>query len=346
MTYSQFLHYHSKLNQPAASPTWHGSIYLPPCSCSSSSSICSDASNTLCYDMKTHSEICPDQLTDLCKFVASDQTSSQSSCLSNYFYLCNKYSLDKDKIFSNNSTISTKKETLKAIVSSDEFQSKFNLLKSDINVLSPLCGTKFVFKHKVDFNIKYHVSCNMHVKYDNRGKTSSKCPNVKQRNCVTTKAIHHQLKCPFFINVYLNTQNFRWFIKPNCNKLHKHHQKMKLDHFSYGKRHLSSTMSKEMKKLNKSNISTSIQQNVLMVNNGVTLPIITIWNNLNSDSNKVTSETKTDAEQLLEVLKNQHNVTYFAMYAESGTTPLLSIKNKSIQKSKSKQYKNTWICKC
>ena len=61
-----------------------------------------------------------------------------------------------------------------------------------------------------------------------------------------------------------------------------------------------------------------------MENNGVTVPVMTVLNEISSNENKDASN-KTDAEQLLEILKQQKNITYFAMYAESGSTPLLTI---------------------
>ena len=242
MSCSQLLRYHTKLNKSANSHDWAGSIYLPSCSCYSSLTVCSEASNKSSYNFNKHTDINCNNLTNLCEFANDNDTLSKSKCS----FLCKKYSLDEDKIQFNSSSTVSKMEKLKAIVDSDHFKTKFNLLKSDINVLSPLCGTKFVFKRKVDYCIKYQVSCHMHFNYDNCGKSQSTCAEIKQRNCVTTKHIQQDHKCPFSINLYVDQQSLQWFIKPSKgNTTHKHHKKIKLDQFAYGKHHLSLKMSKE-----------------------------------------------------------------------------------------------------
>ena len=100
MSYSQFLHYHTKLNKSANTNDWAGSIYLPSCSCYSSFSVCSEASNPSSYNFNKHTDMNCNYLTDLCEFATDNDTLSKNQC----FFLCKKYSLDEDKIEFNSSS--------------------------------------------------------------------------------------------------------------------------------------------------------------------------------------------------------------------------------------------------
>ena len=84
-------------------------------------------------------------------------------------------------------------------------------------------------------------------------------------------------------------------------------------------------MIEEINKLHQSNVSSSIQQNVLMMNNNISVPIMTILNNRYSSQRQIESEM-TDFEELIEILKSKSNITYFVMDANSPKTPLLTIK--------------------
>ena len=67
------------------------------------------------------------------------------------------------------------------------------------------------------------------------------------------------------------------------NTTHQHHNPKSLDNTLIGKSQLSESMIKEINKLHKCNVSSAIQQNVLMVNKDVTVPIMTILNKHYSD---------------------------------------------------------------
>jgi hypothetical protein len=83
-------------------------------------------------------------------------------------------------------------------------------------------------------------------------------------------------------------------------------------------------MVSEITKLHKANCSSAIPQNVLLQNNDVAMTTKAIINYINSEKDE-TSKTKTDAEGLLKILQDQTNITYFAMYAESSSTPLFTV---------------------
>ena len=91
-------------------------------------------------------------------------------------------------------------------------------------------------------------------------------------------------------------------------------------------------MIEEINKLHQSNISSSIQQNLLMMNNNLSVPIMPILNNRYSSQCQIESEM-TDFEELIEILKSKSNITYFVMDATSPKTPLCinNLKNKKIK---------------
>jgi hypothetical protein len=106
--------------------------------------------------------------------------------------------------------------------------------------------------------------------------------------------------------------------------MNQHHKPKKHEEFMLGQHQLSNCMITEINKLQKACASSSIQQNILMSNNNISVPIQTIINKQNAQSYESLSNY-TDAEELLQELKHQSNTTYFAMYAELANTPLLTI---------------------
>ena len=81
----------------------------------------------------------------------------------------------------------------------------------------------------------------------------------------------------------------------------------------------------EINKLQKSNVSSSIQQNILMTNNDISVSIRTILNQQYTQQRN-SQKDKTDFEELLDLLRARKDITYFIMYAKSQNTPLLTIK--------------------
>ena len=108
------------------------------------------------------------------------------------------------------------------------------------------------------------------------------------------------------------------------NITHDHHNPKSLDKSTIGQSQLKESMIQDINKLHKCNVSSAIQQNVLMVNKDVTIPIMTILNKHYIDSSS-NGTKRTDFEELLDTLKTKKNITYFVMYADSTTTPLLTI---------------------
>ena len=94
---------------------------------------------------------------------------------------------------------------------------------------------------------------------------------------------------------------------------HKNHNIAKLNQCALGQDQLTTTMVNEITKLEKGCASAAIQQNVLMANNEVSIPRQTLINK--RISLQENDYDHTDAEAILQTLKDEPNITYFAMYA-------------------------------
>ena len=278
---------------------------------------CAESCNAKAYDFSKFADVHMNDLVDLCKFLNCSETNT----------LCKKYSLSIDpNLFVNMNKI----QRTEMIRKLPEFTTKRKLLQNDLKVLFPLSGSTFLFKTRYNKTcIKFDINCSMRYCYTSTSKNQSK--QGITRNCKTSKAMTNSNLCKFLICVSLDVINLDWFVilKGNCN--HTHHTYKNIEAASIGKCQLTSTMINEINKLNKSCVSSSIQQNILLANNDVSVPIMTILNYQYSQRDQL-SKRKTDFECLLEILRNRKDITYFVMYAKSKNTPLLTIKKTSAAK--------------
>ena len=315
LNYTDFLKYHQQLQAPELS--WHGHLYLPPCNCYVNTP-CKESTNKYQFDFSMYKYIEISQLTDICKYTSSSTKSRDERSVE----LCKKYSLNN--LHDSIKDIDDHKLLCKAIVESDTFKASITLLKSDLKLLFPLSGSSYVFKRRQAVSsIKYQITCSKSSCYIDQ-KSVLKTPSNKIRKCSTTKPITKDKICSFSINVFLDIKTLNWYIKWKGIPEHSHHEPTKLHEYKIGQYQLTSSMMNEINKLHKSNVSSAIQQTVLLNNNDVTIPLSTIFNKQYKKRDNVLL-THTDAESLLAHLKDEPNVTYFAMYAESASTPLLTL---------------------
>jgi hypothetical protein len=310
--FNQFLKYHQQL-ESLPIEFWTGNLFLPPCTCYTSGD-CTQSSSTSKFDFDSHEDIIVEDLVDLCHNVQPDVTSTTQRSL----HLCKKYSpYNLTQSIPNNTPI-----TIDYVLNSKEYKEKEALLQNDLKLLFPLSRAIYTFKRrKQKFNIKIEIHCNMSRCYK---KTKVKEIKTKPQNCSTLKPISKQHSCSFLLNIFFDIHKLVWFTKWKGQTMHQHHKPKKYEEFMLGQHQLPNSMITEMNKLQKACASSSIQQNILMSNNNISVPIQTIINKQNAESYESLSNY-TDAEQLLQALKHQSNITYFAMYAESAHTPLLTI---------------------
>ena len=318
MSYEIFLETHKALADQNNNIVWDGRVYLPPCTCFSQIS-CKESKNTKVYDFEKFTDIDVSGLINMCHFCdnASSSYSKQS------MILCKKYS--PHELTPLLHQINCNKERVEMIKSSPIFQAKLNLLFEDLKLLFPLNGSKFIMKKRYTKTLlKFQIMCSYATCYDMRSKHAAST-SARSRNCTTTKAINRETTCNFSMSVFLNTQTLDWYMKWPGNKIHTHHLPTLLNYTSIGQFQLSRSMIDEVNKLHCSNVSSAIQQNVLMMNNNITVPIMTLLNNQYQAKRQIES-TKTDFEELIDLLKSKSNITYFIMDASSPKTPLLTIK--------------------
>ena len=315
MEYTEFLQCHKALNDIESNKQWKGSLYLPPCACHTSTS-CTQSSITTQFDFTSFSDIEVPKLINLCNYIDSTCESFTEKSI----VLCKKYSLHslKETIVS----ASTQRNKVTLIKESNEYKLKKKLLQDDMRLLFPLSGSNFTFKSRdKDTSIKFQISCSKKT-YDNRCKNKSSTGIT--HNCETSKPLHKHEACNFCLNIFLDIYTLDWFMKWVGNITHEHHNPKSLDISTIGQSQLSESMIKEINKLNKCNVSSAIQQNVLMMNKDVSVPIMAILNKHYSE-NRDNGIKKTDFEELLDILKQKKHITYFVMYADSTSTPLLTI---------------------
>lgn len=321
--FTSFINLHNELNE-LTSPrctSWAPRLYLPPCFCHSQN-ITSNCPQALSmpskpFDFSTFKAIDITSLTDVVKECASSSKGRTNLCL--------KYSLQnlKPDIDSNMSS----KEVVSKVLSSEDFKHKIALIKSDFKLLFPLCGSNFIFKARFTKTaIKYNILCYQKRLYE-EPKSKSSTPCNKVRKTSTCKAIEKESCCPFFVNLHLNLKTLNWYVHHNPSLQHNNHHPIKFQGYSIGKHQLSMSMQEEIKKLQSCLITSSIQQRILLHNSNITVPRSTLLNKHYSEQEKQLANA-TDAERLLDYLKTQDNISYFAMYANSSETNLLSIPKK------------------
>ena len=188
-------------------------------------------------------------------------------------------------------------------------------------------GSKFTFKKRQSNTaIKYNILC-FNKRHYEEPKSKASTPSNKVRKTSTCRAIAQDCCCPFFVNLCLDLKSLNWYVHHNKSLKHNNHHPIKFQGYSIGKHQLSDSMLEEIKKLQSCFISSSIQQRILLQSNNITVPRYTLLNKHYNDQDKELGNL-TDAERLLDFLKTQENITYFAIYAKSSETKLLTISKK------------------
>ena len=323
MNYNTYLRSHKQLCELNTAQPWDGSLYLPPCSCHTNTK-CAESINPDKYDFSKFGNIHLSSMVNLCKFIDAKCESYTAKSL----MLCSKYSITNNDFITSLSIDKT--ERVVQIQQSQEYNIKRKLLQNDLKLLFPLSGSLFIFKTRDSkHTCKFDILCNMKYNYIQNSKNKSS--KGITRNCKTSKALHSDQTCKFQISVFFDIYELHWFLKWRGNIHHTHHNFTPFEKYSIGMSQLSPSMISEINKLQKSSVPSSIQQNILMTNNDISVPIMTILNKQNSQKN--TSEKQhTDFENLLHILRSRQDITYFVINAKSMNTPLLSIKKPSASK--------------
>ena len=162
LNYSEYIETLQTIDNPQ-SMQWNGNLFLPPCNCSSPLHISSENEPNQCisvssknkFDFNSTKDIDFKSLTNLCDYV--DPASNSRSTIS--YWLCNKYSLHNDP--SKDNLYNLASNNIKDFMTSEEFKKCNELLKDDLNVLSPFNRCKLTFiRSKVTSNhIKYIIQC-------------------------------------------------------------------------------------------------------------------------------------------------------------------------------------------
>lgn len=321
--FGNFINLHKQLNDLNTShnASWDGHLYLPPCTCyaPNSSPKCHQASlvESEPFDFSKFDSVPMKTLTDViteCKTTKNNNTQ-----------LCKKYSLNSLKE-TNNWNIKAK-EKVKIVLQSEVFKKKFEVLKADLKLLFPLCGSNFTFKsRKSDTAIKYNIMCS-NKRIFREAKSKSSTPSNKMRRTSTSRAITPEKCCPFFVNLCLDLKTLNWYVHHMSSLQHQHHHPTKFEGFSIGKHQLTKSMIQEIHNLQSCFVTSSIQQRILLQNTNISVPRRTLLNKQYDDMDNILANS-TDAERLLNFLHTQENITYFAMYANSSDSNLLSIPKK------------------
>ena len=258
LNYNEYLETLKNIDNPQ-SMQWSGNLFLSPCNCSSplhKSSTgqpvhCTAVSSATKFDFKSTNDIDCNTLINLCDYI--DPASTSRSTIS--YWLCNKYSLcnvpSPTLEHLHNLASTNEKQFLKT----EEFKNCSELLKSDLNVLSPFnrCKLTFIKSKVTKHNIKYIVQCSQSHKHQVYKDRKGYKPTLKPRKCDTSKPTSNDLKCGFNINLFFDFKSLRWFMKLANNITHTHHHPTNISDFQYGQKHIPQFMQKELKKLNKVN---------------------------------------------------------------------------------------------
>ena len=298
---------------------WLGHLFLPPCSCYSSRK-CTSVHDTASFDFDSFDDLSLDDLFNVSSHVNCNVDFNDLRHIKQTF-LCKKYSLTSlSSLLSDTMSLADK---VKTITSSELFSSKIQLLIDDMKLLFPLSGSKFHFKGRNSTTqIKLQITCsNSRIFVPQQKQTTT----LKSRKAKTSRPTSLSAKCPFSMSINLDISSLNWYIKLAGCTFHQHHPLIPLTHCSIGKHQMSTSMLNEINKLHKANVSSSIQQNVLFMNNKITIDSQTIRNKKNMDQQAI-DKNLTNAEQLLLELQRQENISYFALYSETANTPLLTVK--------------------
>ena len=129
MSYSTYLQSHKALSDVNTIQPWKGSVYLPPCTCHTSTK-CAESCSAKAYDFSKFADVHMNDLVDLCKFLNCSETNT----------LCKKYSLSIDPSLLVNMNKIQRTEMIRKL---PEFTTKRKLLQNDLKVLFPLSGSTF-----------------------------------------------------------------------------------------------------------------------------------------------------------------------------------------------------------
>ena len=328
MKYNNYLISLSNIDNPK-SEVWDGDLFLPPCGCASPLTMstalpmyCTEVNSTKQFDYSSTKEIKNLSLINL-----RDYTIPGSKSRTRYgYWLCNKYSLSKVSTERKNELLHLASTNQQEFTQSKEFSKCLELLRGDLNVLTPLNRCKVTMqKHKrINHQLKYIVSCAQSHKFQPWNNRKHKAPAFKSRKSQTTKPTTTSEKCTFNVSLFFDLKCFRWFMKVSNNMTHTNHHPTDDSNFKFQQKHLTKTMNNELQKLNNGNTSTTTQANILMANNDTILNRHTIYNKKIAERNNDLNGM-TDCEQLLNALQNENNVTYFALFGESICSNLLTI---------------------
>ena len=130
MEYTEFLQCHKTLNDNDKNKQWNGSLYLPPCTCLTSSK-CAHSCLESTFDFSSFSDTQVPNLVNLCKYIDPNCDSYTQKIL----ILCQKYSLLslKDSLQS----LYTTRHKVQTIKQSSEYRIKKNTTRLFVSPFSP-----------------------------------------------------------------------------------------------------------------------------------------------------------------------------------------------------------------
>ena len=308
---------------------WHGGCYLPPCNCfniASSSDTCKESKNLKPYDFKSLADPkVQSNVINLMDYIVPDKDNKNNHTS---LILCEKYSIRPIPCDT----------SYESIIKSKEYENKLELLQKDLKLLDPFSGTSFIFKsrntkRKDITQIKFEVKCNKSRAYTPSKSKKSK-PSITSKQCTTTKSRQCTNNlCPYRINFFLDTSTCNWYIKhKGGHTCHSNHAKLSLRHNSSSTKHLTATMLKQIEVFASACVGSSTQRTILKSATQTHIPLQTLINKKSLESREQSEQKMTDAEQLLHEIKSRDNVSWFAMYAESGNHQALTIPHISSSK--------------
>ena len=330
LNYNEYLSALQNIDTPHSS-SWDGDLFLPPCNCTSpllkslnKPKYCIEVSSSTTYDYSSTNDINHMKLTNLINYIIPGST-SRTQC---GYWLCHKYSLDNLPTESKTQMQHLANTNTKKFMNTKEFSKCLELLRSDLNVLSPLNKCKLTMRrNKITRNhIKYIIQCAQSHVYQARTTSFSsiKPTSTKPRNGETSKPTSNAQRCGFNVNLFFDLKSLRWFMKVSNNITHSFHHPTGTQHFKLQQKHLTKSMNNELNKLNNGNTSTTTQANIIMANNDAVLSRHIVYNKKRAQQEEELNGM-TDCEQLLHALQSKEDITHFSLFGESINSDLLTI---------------------
>ena len=207
MNHNDYLLSLANIDNPV-SMNWQGDLFLPPCNCASplmtrSSTLpmyCTEVQSSKVFDYSSTNKIQSKQFTNLCDYVIPGSKSRTQTG----YWLCHKYGLSTLPIETKNKLSKIASTNHQQFTNSKEFQQCLELLRADLNVLTPFNRCKLTMQKNDATHryIKYIVYCAQSHTYQQRDDRKHKMSATHTRVTETTKPTNLAKKCGFKVNLF------------------------------------------------------------------------------------------------------------------------------------------------